>query len=95
MERKGWIQVVMHRQSTPADVLQSFIHALVVANLTEETKYFHAESCQWMSIYYPVFIDKVSSSFLFNPPLLSLSLSSSLFLSLSVRIGECRRGSGP
>ncbi|CAA6667359.1 unnamed protein product [Spirodela intermedia] len=61
LERKGWIRVVMHRRSTPGDVLQSFVHGLVVARLANESKALHAESCQWMSRYYPVFISKLQS----------------------------------
>ncbi|KAJ4972939.1 hypothetical protein NE237_006113 [Protea cynaroides] len=59
MERKGIINVVIHKHSTAADNLQSFIHALVMANLVDRTQLLHAESQQWMDKHYEIFIAKL------------------------------------
>ncbi|XP_058070401.1 protein root UVB sensitive 3 isoform X1 [Magnolia sinica] len=62
LERKGVVSIITHKQSTAADVLQSFIHALVVASLVDKTGSVHAESHLWMDKYYTVFITKLQSS---------------------------------
>ncbi|KAG1366773.1 protein root UVB sensitive 3 [Cocos nucifera] len=59
LERKGVIHVINHKEATPADILQSYIHALVLANLVDKTQSLHAESRIWMDGHYPVFIAKV------------------------------------
>ncbi|XXG46618.1 hypothetical protein AAC387_Pa02g1419 [Persea americana] len=61
LERGGAIGVVMHKESMAADILQSFIHALVMASLMDKRKSnsLHAESHLWMAKYYAVFIKKL------------------------------------
>ncbi|OAY59374.1 protein root UVB sensitive 3 [Manihot esculenta] len=62
VERKGIISILMHKNSTSSDVLQSFIHALVMAKLTEETTSVHSESQSWMDKHYKTFLQKLNSS---------------------------------
>ncbi|MQL88476.1 hypothetical protein Taro_021039 [Colocasia esculenta] len=61
LERKGVVHVIMHRESSPEDILQAFIHALVIAILMDTTKSFHTESRIWMDEHYPHFITKLKS----------------------------------
>ncbi|XP_043707509.1 protein root UVB sensitive 3 isoform X2 [Telopea speciosissima] len=63
MERKTIISVVIHKHSTAADILQSFVHALVMANLVDRKLLLHAESDLWMDKHYEVFIAKVLNYF--------------------------------
>ncbi|EPS73170.1 hypothetical protein M569_01586, partial [Genlisea aurea] len=62
---KKKIRVIMHRDSTAADVLQAYIHSLVLAKL-EGVKYddrsIHSESRSWMQQNYSDFILKLQSS---------------------------------
>ncbi|XP_034700142.1 protein root UVB sensitive 3 isoform X1 [Vitis riparia] len=62
LERKGIISVIMHKDSTASDVLQSFIHALVMANLVDKSISTHLESRSWMDKHYEVFLLKLQSS---------------------------------
>ncbi|KAG0455630.1 hypothetical protein HPP92_024922 [Vanilla planifolia] len=62
LERKGYVCVVIHKQSTPADVLQSFIHALVLASFIEKNQSVHAESNLWIEENYNRFITKLRSA---------------------------------
>ena len=48
LERKGLISIIMHKDSTSSYVLQSFIHALVMANLEDKNRSKHLESQSWM-----------------------------------------------
>lgn len=59
LEREGIISVIMHKDSTASDVLQSFIHALVMANLVDKSISIHLESRSWMDKHYEVFLLKV------------------------------------
>ena len=59
MERKGTISIVMHKDSNASDVLQSFIHAHVMANLAGKNSPVHTESQSWMDIEYGAFLEKV------------------------------------
>lgn len=59
MERKGNICIVMHKDSTATDVLQSFFHANAMANLTAKRRILHSESQAWMDKHYEDFIQKV------------------------------------
>lgn len=59
MEKKGIISVVMHKNATTSDVLQSFIHALVMANIVEKDKDAHFESQSWMNKHYKDLLKKV------------------------------------
>lgn len=59
MERKGNICIVMHKDSTATDVLQSFLHANAMANLIDKHRILHSESQTWMDKHYEEFIQKV------------------------------------
>jgi len=58
-EKKGIVSIVMHKESTAADVLQAFMHALVMANLVEKYKSAHSESQSWMDKHYEDLVLKV------------------------------------
>ncbi|KAE8023142.1 hypothetical protein FH972_008882 [Carpinus fangiana] len=62
VEKKGIVSAILHKDSTAADALQSFFHALVMASLTEKSKSVHLESQSWMDKQYGVFIQKLRSS---------------------------------
>jgi hypothetical protein len=66
VERKGIINVIMHKNSTASDVLQSFIHALVMAKLMQKSTPVYLESQSWMDKHYEVFLQKVSLSIFLN-----------------------------
>lgn len=59
LERKEIIVVIVHKDSTAAEVLYSYIHALVMANLKKGTNTIHSESQSWMDKHYEGFIEKV------------------------------------
>jgi hypothetical protein len=59
VEKKGIVSVILHKDSTAADGLESFFHALVMANLAEKSRSVHLESQSWMDKQYGVFIQKV------------------------------------
>ncbi|KAM7484432.1 hypothetical protein LguiA_000441 [Lonicera macranthoides] len=61
-EKKGIVSIVMHKESTAADVLQAFMHALVMANLIEKYKSAHSESQSWMDKHYEDLMLKLQSS---------------------------------
>ncbi|KAF3431582.1 hypothetical protein FNV43_RR26313 [Rhamnella rubrinervis] len=62
VETKGIIYVVVHKDSTATDVLQSFIHALATATLTDKNRSVHTESQSWMDRQYAIFLQKLKSS---------------------------------
>ncbi|XP_022726868.1 protein root UVB sensitive 3 isoform X2 [Durio zibethinus] len=62
VERKGIVSVIMHKDSTAADILKSYIHALVMANLVDGKRSLHLESQSWMDKQYEIFIQKLKSS---------------------------------
>lgn len=63
LENKGNIKIVLHKDSTPADTLRSFIHALVIVNLWDTgSKSVHGESSSWMDKQYTEFLLKLRSS---------------------------------
>ncbi|KMT12417.1 hypothetical protein BVRB_5g103490 [Beta vulgaris subsp. vulgaris] len=62
LEEKGMISIIMHRDSAPVDIVQSYVHALVMANLSVKSTSRHVESCSWMDKYYENFIKKLKSS---------------------------------
>ncbi|EEF50749.1 conserved hypothetical protein [Ricinus communis] len=74
MERKGTINILIHKNSTTSDVLQSFIHALVMAKLMEENNSTYLESQSWMDKHYELFLGKLSSSGWKTERLLSQSI---------------------
>ncbi|XP_019461107.1 PREDICTED: protein root UVB sensitive 3 [Lupinus angustifolius] len=62
VERKEFINVIVHKDSNAADVLKSFIHALVLANNNVgKSKSLHSDSQMWMDNHYEVFIQKLKS----------------------------------
>ncbi|XP_056688929.1 protein root UVB sensitive 3 isoform X3 [Spinacia oleracea] len=62
LEKNGMISIIIHKDSTPVDILQSYIHALVMANLSNKSKSGHVESFSWMDKCYEDFIKKLQSS---------------------------------
>ncbi|GAY44198.1 hypothetical protein CUMW_080390, partial [Citrus unshiu] len=58
VERKGIIGAIVHKDASAADVLQSYIHALVVAKMVVGNRSVHWESQSWMDEKYEVFIHK-------------------------------------
>ncbi|XP_057448107.1 protein root UVB sensitive 3-like isoform X1 [Lotus japonicus] len=61
VESKGMINVIVHKDSNAADVLRSFVHALVLANNVHKSKSLHSEGQMWMENQYEVFIQKLKS----------------------------------
>nr|GME14140.1 protein root UVB sensitive 3 [Ipomoea batatas] len=62
LEKNGIVSVVVHKDSTAADILQSFIHALVMSKLAGEKRDVHMESELWIEKHYKIFISKLQSS---------------------------------
>ncbi|GLU09544.1 hypothetical protein SLE2022_263990 [Rubroshorea leprosula] len=62
VERRGMINVVLHKDSIPTDVLQSYIHSLVLAKNTNEKRSLHSESQSWMDKQYEIFLQKLKAS---------------------------------
>nr|GMD00416.1 protein root UVB sensitive 3 [Ipomoea batatas] len=60
LEKNGIVSVVVHKDSTAADILQSFIHALVMSKLAGEKRDVHMESELWIEKHYKIFISKSS-----------------------------------
>ncbi|EXB44838.1 hypothetical protein L484_026418 [Morus notabilis] len=75
VERNGIISVIMHKDSTAADVLQSFVHAHVMETLTDKNNSVHTESQSWMDGNYEVFLQKLKLSGWKTERLLSPSIS--------------------
>ncbi|KAL5179239.1 Protein root UVB sensitive 3 [Glycine soja] len=61
VERKGIIDVIVHKDSNAADVLKSFFHALVLAKNVHKSKSLHSEGQKWIDYQYEVFIQKLKS----------------------------------
>lgn len=59
-EKEGVIKIIMHKDSTGGDVLQAFMHALVMAHLVDKKSSLHLESQSWMDKHYREFFLKVS-----------------------------------
>ncbi|CAN0896405.1 Protein root UVB sensitive 3 [Linum grandiflorum] len=62
LERNGMINTIVHKDANASDILQSFIHALVLADHVGGTSSLHLESQSWMDKQYETFIQKLSSS---------------------------------
>lgn len=60
LERKTGVFVFVHKDSTPADTLRSFFHALVIANMTGKAESFYKQSQEWMDEHYQSFIPRVN-----------------------------------
>ncbi|KAG6480873.1 hypothetical protein ZIOFF_057461 [Zingiber officinale] len=62
IQQKGMVQVLIHKEATSTDTLQSFFHALVIASLAGKSKSLHTESRLWMDQHYSDFMTKLKSS---------------------------------
>ncbi|KAF3772656.1 root UVB sensitive 3 protein [Nymphaea thermarum] len=62
LEQNGIICVIIHKDSTADDVLQSYIHALVVAHLLNIGRHAQAESNIWVDKNYSIFMSKLQAS---------------------------------
>ncbi|OAY84178.1 protein root UVB sensitive 3 isoform X1 [Ananas comosus] len=62
LEKQGDIYVFIHKHANPADILKSYIHSLVIANLMNKSKSLHTHSQLWMNEQYPIFIEKLRSA---------------------------------
>ncbi|XP_020979470.1 protein root UVB sensitive 3 [Arachis ipaensis] len=61
VERNGTVNVIVHKDSNAADVLKSFVHALILAMNVSESKSSHSDSQMWIDKHYDVFIHKLKS----------------------------------
>ncbi|XP_019247345.1 PREDICTED: protein root UVB sensitive 3 isoform X2 [Nicotiana attenuata] len=61
-QERDIINIITHKDSTAADILQSFIHALVMAKLGDQGGSMSLESQSWMDKHYEVFLLKLQSS---------------------------------
>ncbi|KAG5603554.1 hypothetical protein H5410_025046 [Solanum commersonii] len=61
-QKGGIIRIITHKDSAGADILQSFIHALVMAKLDDQDGSMSSESQSWMDKHYEVFVLKLQSS---------------------------------
>ncbi|CAM8942904.1 unnamed protein product [Rhodiola kirilowii] len=61
LKRNENVSIVIHKHSSPSEILQSFIHALVMINTTDEDENLHVRSRTWMDKHYHDFIQKVWS----------------------------------
>nr|KYP65696.1 UPF0420 protein C16orf58 isogeny [Cajanus cajan] len=62
VERKGIVDVIVHKDSNAADVLKSFFHALVLGKNVHKSKSLHSDGQKWIDNQYEVFIQKLKSS---------------------------------
>lgn len=58
--RKGNVSVLLHKDATAGDVLKSYIHAIAMANLMEQSTGFYSEGEAWMDKHYDEFLNKVT-----------------------------------
>ncbi|ONK76182.1 uncharacterized protein A4U43_C03F24790 [Asparagus officinalis] len=75
LEKKGYVHVLIHKHLTASDILQAFIHALVIANYLDKSKAVHTESRLWMDEKYTVFLAKLKSAGWTTERLLSPSIA--------------------
>lgn len=61
-QKGGIVRIITHKDSVAADILQSFIHALVMAKLDDQDGSMSSESQSWMDKHYEVFVLKLQSS---------------------------------
>ncbi|CAL4938233.1 unnamed protein product [Urochloa decumbens] len=74
LDKEGSVHVFIHKQATPADVLKSFIHGLVLANSAQNGKSQHAEARRFMDEKYNIFISKLQAKGYSTERLLSHSI---------------------
>ncbi|XP_076905326.1 protein root UVB sensitive 3-like [Bidens hawaiensis] len=76
LEKKGIISIIMHKDSTTGDVMQGYIHALVMANLLNHNPTSLLMDSQiWMDKHYEAFVLKLQSSGWKTERLLSSSIT--------------------
>ncbi|GER43803.1 hypothetical protein STAS_20672 [Striga asiatica] len=75
LPRKSAIYVIMHKDSTAVDILQAFVHALVLAKLDDKGRSVHDESQSWMTKNYEAFLLKLRKSSWRTERLLSPSIA--------------------
>ncbi|CAE5957403.1 unnamed protein product [Arabidopsis arenosa] len=73
--RKGNVSVILHKDSEAADVLKSYIHAIVLANLMEKSTSFYSEGEAWIDKHYGEFLHKLRSGGWKTERLLSPSIT--------------------
>ncbi|MED6216683.1 Protein root UVB sensitive 3 [Stylosanthes scabra] len=61
VERNGTVNVIVHKDSNAADILKSFLHALILAMNVSKSKSLHSDSQMWMDKHYDEFIQKLKS----------------------------------
>ncbi|TVU47932.1 hypothetical protein EJB05_07550, partial [Eragrostis curvula] len=74
LDKEDIVHVFIHKQATSADVLKSFIHALVLANSMQKGRSQHAEARKWMEEKYSIFITKLQMEGYSTERLLSRSI---------------------
>eukprot|EP01018_Ginkgo_biloba_P006222 Gb_26344 [translate_table: standard] len=66
LHKDGTIHIILHKHAVSADILESYIHALVLSSYmgssTSVSNIKSADSCSWMEKYYSVFISKLQAS---------------------------------
>lgn len=72
---KGNVSVILHKDSKPADVLKSYIHAIVLANLMEKSTSFYSEGEAWIDKHYDELLHKLRSGGWKTERLLSPSIT--------------------
>ncbi|KAG6426207.1 hypothetical protein SASPL_110427 [Salvia splendens] len=75
LPRKSFVDVIMHRDSTAADILLAFMHALVLAKLDDKNQSMHIQSQLWMDKNYQDFLLMLRSSGWRTERLLSPSIA--------------------
>ncbi|KAJ3673849.1 hypothetical protein LUZ60_005841 [Juncus effusus] len=69
LEKKGEIQILIHKHANSSDLLKAFCHSLVLLNLINENK-----SLEWMDDQYSIFLTKLESKGWSTERLLSPSI---------------------
>ncbi|CAN8305290.1 unnamed protein product [Cochlearia groenlandica] len=73
--RKENVSVILHKDAEAKDVLKSYIHAVVLANLMEKSTSFYSEGEAWMDKHYEAFLHKMRSGGWKTERLLSPSIT--------------------
>nr|CAB3496677.1 unnamed protein product [Digitaria exilis] len=74
LDKEGSVHIFIHKQATPADVLKSFVHGLVLAHSAHNGKSKHADARQWMDEKYATFISRLQMKGYSTERLLSHSI---------------------
>ncbi|XP_010554276.1 PREDICTED: protein root UVB sensitive 3 isoform X2 [Tarenaya hassleriana] len=75
VHRKGNVSVILHKDSAATDVLQSYTHGLVLANLMDGSKDLYSEGQSWMDKHYEEFLEKMKRAGWKTERLLSPSIT--------------------